>query len=341
MGWNKEDKWYSGQGVVLLAPRDANGQPAGYEEVGNCSSVKLSIATTTIDKKEAKTGQRAIAKRLTTETKVTLSVSMDSYFADNLARALRGKKTIIPGASVVAEAVKGYVGKISSLRNIKVSAVAVKNGASALVAYVDDVTPYDYKINTEAGSIQLNDGAKIGTTAALGTAITGITVGATTSIAIVNTLAAGDTLGPITGVTGADAADLNGKSFTVVSATGAAAVIALNSTAKVYTITGTPKALLPTVALLVDYTFADQIQVDALTSAPEELFLRFEGLNTADSNEPVVVEVFRFNSDPLKDLDLISDTFQAFVLEGPALQDSLRPVGSNFFKVTKTGSKTA
>jgi hypothetical protein len=82
----------------------------------------------------------------------------------------------------------------------------------------------------------------------------------------------------------------------------------------------------------VAYTYAAQNVVDSLTSAASEKYLRFEGLNTADGNDPVVVEIFRFLTDPLKELALISDGIGQFVLEGSALFDTLQPTGSKYFK---------
>lgn len=83
----------------------------------------------------------------------------------------------------------------------------------------------------------------------------------------------------------------------------------------------------------IDYTYAAQKTVDALTEAATEKYVRFEGLNTADNNKAVVVEVFRFLTDPLKELSLISDTVQQFSLEGTVLLDALQS-GSKYFKQT-------
>lgn len=73
----------------------------------------------------------------------------------------------------------------------------------------------------------------------------------------------------------------------------------------------------------------------ALTEGVAEMAMRFEGLNTAEDNEPVVVEVFKFATDPLKELSLISDNFQQFVLEGSVLADSTKTTGSKFFHALK------
>lgn len=85
--------------------------------------------------------------------------------------------------------------------------------------------------------------------------------------------------------------------------------------------------------LTIDYTHAAQDVVGALTEAATEVFVRFEGLNTADGNKPVVVEVFRFLTDPLKELSLLSDTVQAYALEGTILLDAAQD-GSKYFKTT-------
>jgi hypothetical protein len=72
-----------------------------------------------------------------------------------------------------------------------------------------------------------------------------------------------------------------------------------------------------------------------MTEGFQEYALRFEGLNTAESNEPVLIEVFRISADILKELALISDKVQAFELAGSVLLDNTRPTGSKFFKTTK------
>ncbi len=85
-------------------------------------------------------------------------------------------------------------------------------------------------------------------------------------------------------------------------------------------------------AVTIDYAYAAQKTVGALTEAATEKYVRFEGLNTADNNKAVVVEVFRFLTDPLKELSLITDNIQQFALEGTILLDALQS-GSRYFKV--------
>jgi hypothetical protein len=91
--------------------------------------------------------------------------------------------------------------------------------------------------------------------------------------------------------------------------------------------------LIATDALTVDYAYAAQNVVGALTEAAGEKFLRFEGLNTADGNKPVIVEVFRLASDPLKELALISATVQQYTLDGTILYDAVN-TDSHYFRQT-------
>jgi hypothetical protein len=85
----------------------------------------------------------------------------------------------------------------------------------------------------------------------------------------------------------------------------------------------------------VSYTFATQKRVEGLTVGGKDLFMRFEGLNTAESNSPVLVEVFKMSTDPFKELALIGDDVQQFTLEGSVLSDSSRATGSKYFAVSQ------
>lgn len=333
--WDKSSHYYSGQGVVLLGSRDAAGKPVKLLPVGNVSSLKTTIATTVVEHYEAQSGNRGLDLRNRTKITATLSMVMENYNAANLALALNGDNTVVPGAALTGEAIKWWNGAVIPLAHISVSSLAVKRGSQALTLYVDAVTPYDYKLNAASGSIQFNDGAILKTDKLTfgGTAPTVITVGATTSVTVANTAVVGDDV-IFTGFTGADAALINGIAFQVVTASPTVVTINLNSSSKTITL-GTPISIFEGQALTVDYTYTGQFLVDALTEAPQDFYMRFEGLNTAENQQPVVVEVFRFSSDPLKELDLISDVIQQFSLDGSVLADALQTTGSKYFKVTK------
>ena len=70
------------------------------------------------------------------------------------------------------------------------------------------------------------------------------------------------------------------------------------------------------------YDHAAQSITKAFKEAQKTYTLRFEGLNTADDNNPVVVTIPNFRPDPLKDLSLISADLQTFAMDGAALADT-------------------
>lgn len=88
------------------------------------------------------------------------------------------------------------------------------------------------------------------------------------------------------------------------------------------------------VPLTVAYSYEAQEEVHGLTQPMQTIWLRFEGLNTADTNKPVVLDVFKFSTDPLKELDLIGDKVNAFQLAGSILADLTQGSGvSRYWKM--------
>lgn len=73
------------------------------------------------------------------------------------------------------------------------------------------------------------------------------------------------------------------------------------------------------------YGFGDVSEIGIFTQPLPERFLRLEGLNTAQGNAKVLVELYRVAFDPLKELALISNEYNKFELEGSLLADSTKP----------------
>lgn len=251
MAWSIKSKYFSGQGVVLMGDTDdVTGEPVGLLPVGNVSALKISLAASTLEHQESQTGQRGIDLRLTTELKVTVSMELESYIADNIALGLRALVTKKVGATVAAELSKAYFGKIMPLKHAKVSSVVIKDleaTPNTLKAYTpgDDPGEWDYMVNAESGSIQWATTPK-------------------------------------------QAGFADGDGVTIA------------------------------------YTYATQDHVEPLTVPNPEKFLRFEGLNTSDTNKPTIIEIFRFAPDPFKELDLISNQVGKFPIESSALMDTRR-----------------
>ena len=80
----------------------------------------------------------------------------------------------------------------------------------------------------------------------------------------------------------------------------------------------------------------------AMFKAPQpEVWLRFDGINTADGNSPVILDLYRVAINPTKDFSLISDELQRFELSGRVLADVTKdPAGpfGQFGRVIVPGS---
>ena len=63
----------------------------------------------------------------------------------------------------------------------------------------------------------------------------------------------------------------------------------------------------------------------AVVECRSERYLRLEGINTAQGNAKVLVELYRVAFDPLKEISFISDEYNKFELEGSLLADTTKP----------------
>ena len=242
--------YYSGQGALLLADRDGNGDPTGFLEVGNVSALTLAVETTVFEHKESCSGTRGVDLELTQEINITATITMESLNKENLALALYGTSSIVAAASATAESHVSYHDKWIGMDNIKISTVVVKD--------VTDVTTYvldtDYEVNLETGSIRV------------------LSTGSITDLDVLH----------------------------------------------------------------IDYDFAVQDDVQAITtsSAPQK-YARFEGLNTADTDKAIVVELFKMSIQPLAELALINEEISQLEVEAKILLDTTKTAGSQYFTIRK------
>lgn len=357
--WDPANYYFSGQGTVLIGERTAAGKPAGLVPVGNVSDLKIAISTSVLEHKESYTGSRGIDLRLTQETKATLSATLESFNAYNLALALRGDTSARGAGTATTEPLTVWYGKVLPLAypNLTAAPSAVRQGTQALVAYVNDSTAWDYKYNAAAGSIQFNDGqngnaaaSALATTAnagatALSTPFASSAVsGGVAQLTLTFATAPGSAadIGKkcmVQVLTGTDAALINGRAWTIVARTATTLVLDISGAKgnQAVTVTGAASsfAAIEGGAGDITYTYGASTLVNALSVGEQSRWLRFEGLNTADSNNLVVVDIFKFTVDPLKELALISEGLGQIVLEGNVLADPLQTTGSKFFKMAQ------
>lgn len=88
-----------------------------------------------------------------------------------------------------------------------------------------------------------------------------------------------------------------------------------------------PTSPAPTMPLLAAYDHAANKQVNLLTQAQPIIEFRYEGINLAENNAPVVIELYRMSTDPLQELALINNdtSLSGVPIACAALIDTSKP----------------
>lgn len=74
-----------------------------------------------------------------------------------------------------------------------------------------------------------------------------------------------------------------------------------------------------------NYVSGNTEKVSAFTRTNKEFWLRFDGLNTAENDNPVVIDCYRVRFMPQKQWDLIGNELSSMELDGDILFDSKQP----------------
>lgn len=230
--------YFSGQGRVYLAARDANGNPLALRWVGNVPDLKVSLNVETIEHKESYSGQRLTDLQLIKSKDGEFSCTLEDLSVENLELSLFGTTSSTTSGAVSNEQLPTGItaGETRLLANPFVSSVTITDSSST----PKTLPASQYTVHANQGAITFND----------------ITTG-----------------GPYT------------QPFRVSYTRGASKRIAM------------------------------------FRAAQPEVWLRFDGVNTADANTPVILDLYRVAINPTKDLSLISDELQRFELSGRVLAD--------------------
>lgn len=348
----EESKYYSGQGLVLISDRDSLGNPTGFEHIGNICELSIAIDVTEFEHKECTSGQRAIDLTITTETDIEVEMVVESLTAENLKDALFGTVTSVAAGSVGSLINRGQVGKGVLTDHLNISSVVVVSAATGTVTFssiiATDIVTVDgvaYEaVVTPVTANQFALGASDAEAAAnLILVVNGdparsheAVIGSTTSIVQFNTL---------NPVADANAMTLventTGSTMVVSAATLLGSATGVDGTDYTVNCEGGSINILPLSVIFppgissieLAYSHTAHEQVDALTTVKQERWLRFEGLNTARGNKPVIVDIFKFAPNPLAEQELINEEITQLTITGKALADGLRPVNtSKFFR---------
>lgn len=80
----------------------------------------------------------------------------------------------------------------------------------------------------------------------------------------------------------------------------------------------------------LNYQSRDERITTAFTQLNKPYFFRFDGLNRAHDNKPVVVEIYKGRMNPAEMLDIINEDFATYNLKGKALYDPCYVNDGNF-----------
>lgn len=126
--------YFSGQGKLYIAERDTAGKPKVFHDVGNCPEFEIEMATSTVEHKESRSGQRLTDLILQTDKKVSVKLTLEDFTLVNLARALYGEVVSITGASVTNEVIPTVaVGDFVKLEYGQVSSLVVQDSTGSPV----------------------------------------------------------------------------------------------------------------------------------------------------------------------------------------------------------------
>lgn len=232
--------YFSGQGKVFVATRDANGDPLAFRHLGNVPELVLAPSTDTLEHRESTTGQRLSDLRLTRSKSAEFRATLEEFAKENLALGLYGAASTISSGSATDEVLPDNlaVGDYVRLQQQKVSSVVVHDSAGSPATLVQDT---DYQVSSaDHGMLKI------------------LSLGAYTQ------------------------------------------------------------------PFKADYSYAGGVNINIFTQAVPERWWRFEGLNTADGDAPVLIEFYRVTMDPLRELALLNNDVAQFQLVGSILNDTTK-----------------
>lgn len=155
--------YYSGQGSLLIAERNASGVPQGFVKVGNVPELSIDIETQTLEHKESESGQRLTDLLIVTEKKGKFTFKVENLSLDNLALGLWGTKATVTGATITDEALvipAGSGGKFFNLAHMNLSGITSIDDTAG-VGGVASVAGTDYNVNLATGTIEVLAGGNL------------------------------------------------------------------------------------------------------------------------------------------------------------------------------------
>lgn len=133
---NVTNRYFRGQGSVYIGSRSATGRPVSLRPVGNVPQLQLSTSKNFTDHMENETGDNRIDLRISTQTMVTATMTLENINKENLMLAFNGSTTAVSGATVSAESRTAYKGRAFPLAKANITSFTSLTSDPAGTTYV-------------------------------------------------------------------------------------------------------------------------------------------------------------------------------------------------------------
>jgi len=291
MGLTVATRSFTGKGKFYIRPRAGGAR----RFLGNVSEASFSIEQDTVQEPDYTSGGGGVLNERTRVSAVTGEMTTYNHSPDNLAILMRGTLTDVARAAITTEAhALCYADGFEPFDNIPDPDVTVTLSRTTSAAWAG-TTAY------VLGALVLDTGRIYAVTTA-GTSGSTEPTWPTDGTTVTDGTVVWQDTGTVALVKDTDYS-LSGAGFTPLA-----------SGKLQWSVLGEP--------INAAYTAHEATEIHALTDSGTEYNIFFEGLNEADSGNPVTLEVLRSTFSPTDGLGLISDEFATATLKFSCLRDT-------------------
>lgn len=155
------DNLLLGRGRLLFDRFDANGDPTGYEELGNCTQIQSSTEDEKREKFSSMVSTSVKLKSVTTQRTVKLEITADEYSTFNIALSTMGEE------SALAQAQGQVTGEVLTLNVVQGRWYPTEFRGIANVQVAGSVEDVDFEVDSRSGLVRPIVGGNIADDATL------------------------------------------------------------------------------------------------------------------------------------------------------------------------------
>jgi len=153
--------YYSGQGRLYVAERNADGTPMGFIPIGNVPTLEMSVEVTKFEHKESMSGNRAVDLTIVQEKKGTFTMTVEDLDLDNLSLAFWGEKATQATGALSDVVVVARVAATDTAYRVPImdpATGAVYPNVSTVIVGDDAVPTVTYEFGTSAADVNSKNG---------------------------------------------------------------------------------------------------------------------------------------------------------------------------------------